>query len=271
MSHFTLSCTTCALRGWGHDETLDTFQHAPAAGYRYWGTAAPVLRTGESAEWADIERMKRLATAAGLLGCTEVYANGIPTRSLAAAVAHAPSLAGVARAAVQLGSPLLVFSGSYPREEGHLAATIAGIQALLPLIHDLPIRIALEPHIDSTVQFAEDYEAFLAAIPDPQFGITVDVGHFHTAGVDWARLIQRYPERVYNVHLKDQLGPQSVPIGAGEIDLTRLIEVLHAVDYCGALAVELEVVDPENLPAYCAQAHKVLRQLVHQVVGEYPD
>jgi len=271
MSHFALSCTTCALRGWGDNETLDTFRHAPKAGYRYWGSAESVLRTAELALWADVARMKRGASEAGLLGITEVYADGFPPATVEQAVAHAASLAGVARAAVKMGSPLLVFTGSRPRKEGHLEATIAGLQALLPLIAEMPIRVALEPHFGSTVQFAEDYDAILGAIDDPKLGITVDVGHFHAAGVDWEGLIRRYPKRIYNVHLKDQVGRQSVPIGEGEIDLCRLIRVLDELDYSGALAVELEVVDPENLPAYCARAHTVLSGLVYEVTGEYPD
>jgi len=271
MSHFVLSCSTCALRGWGDNETLDTFQHAPAAGYRYWGWADPVLYMSDLAQWVDIERMKRGAAEAGLLGCTEVYARGFPTATIKQAVAHAASVAEVARVAVEMGSPLLVFSGTRPRQEGHLEATIAGLQALLPLIADMPIRVALEPHYGYTVQLAADYDAIMGAIDDPQLGITVDVGHFHAAGVDWAELIRRYANRIYNIHAKDHVGRQSVPIGEGEIDLRRMIQVLHACDYQGALAVEVEVVDPENLPSYCAKARPYLSDLVHEVTGEYPE
>ena len=45
MSRFTLSCTTCALRAPGKDELLETLEHAPAAGFEYWGVAGPPFRT----------------------------------------------------------------------------------------------------------------------------------------------------------------------------------------------------------------------------------
>ena len=41
MSRFTLSCTTCTLRAPGKDELLETLEHAPAAGFEYWGVAGP--------------------------------------------------------------------------------------------------------------------------------------------------------------------------------------------------------------------------------------
>jgi len=62
-----------------------------------------------------------------------------------------------------------------------------------------------------------------------------------------------------------------VPIGAGEVDLRGYIEALQAIGYAGALAVELEVEDPENLPRYVAEAYTYLRDLVLDITGEYPE
>jgi sugar phosphate isomerase/epimerase len=53
--------------------------------------------------------------------------------------------------------------------------------------------------------------------------------------------------------------------------LRGYIEELHAIGYEGALAVELEVTDPENLPRYCAEAFVYLRDLVKNVTGKFPD
>ena len=126
---------------------------------------------------------------------------------------------------------------------------------------DLPIRVALEPHVGSQILYAEEYDRLMAELPFPRFGITVDTGHFHTAGVDWKALIRKFPERIYNVHLKDHIGPQSVAIGAGEIDLPKLIAELRAIGYEAALAIEMEVTDPENLHLYVKQAHEHMVRL----------
>jgi sugar phosphate isomerase/epimerase len=74
-----------------------------------------------------------------------------------------------------------------------------------------------------------------------------------------------------NVHVKDHIGTQSVDLGRGEVDLRGYIEALDAIDYQGALAVELEVADPENLPRYCAEAYEYLSGLVQDVTGHSPN
>ena len=55
------------------------------------------------------------------------------------------------------------------------------------------------------------------------------------------------------------------------MDLRGYIEALHAIGYEGALAVELEVEDAENLPRYVAEAYPYLRDLVLDVTGELPE
>lgn len=115
----------------------------------------------------------------------------------------------------------------------------------------------------SQFQNEADYEAIFAHITTKQIGITIDTGHFHVAGVNWKALIRKYPDRIYNVHVKDHVGPQSVPIGEGEVDMPGLLHALRTIDYRGPLAVELEVEDPENLPRYVADAYQYLSGLIH--------
>ena len=114
----------------------------------------------------------------------------------------------------------------------------------------------------------EDYDAIFDRIQSPQVGITLDSGHFHAAGVDWALLIERYRDRIYNFHVKDHISVQSVAIGAGEVDIRGYIEALHGIDYEGAL--ELEVLDWENLPRYCAEAYNYLWEVVEEITGTPP-
>jgi len=220
--------------------------------------------------WVNIDLIIQCAKDAGLERCTEVYGAAFPTGSVAEAQAAAGFRAHLCEVAIKMESPLVVITGR-PRTDTGLEATIAGIKALLQLIENTPVRLALEPHFGSQIQFIEDYEAIFEQIKSPQVGITLDSGHFHSSGVDWKSLIHRYPDRIYNFHVKDHISTQSVPIGTGEIDLRGYIEELHAIGYEGALAVELEVIDPENLPRYCTEAFVYLRNLVKSVTGNFPD
>lgn len=272
MTKFVLSCTTCATRNPDAelDEISECFTHAPKAGYKAWGVAGPLFWTPGLMQWANYDLLKRRAASAGLTRCTEVYGRSFPTRSVPEAVAAARDRLLVFEAAEQLGSPLVVISGRERTPNG-MEPTIAGLKALLPLIEDKPIRLALEPHFGSQIQFLEDYDEIFAEIETPQVGITLDSGHFHSAQVDWQRLIERYPDRIYNFQVKDHVGTTSVPIGTGEVDLRGYVEALHAIGYQGPLAVELEVEDPENLPRYIADAYVYLRDLVLDVTGDLPD
>jgi len=270
MSRFILSCTTCAARIPGRDEISECFIHAAQAGYKAWGAQSPLFWWPGMTRWVNIDLINQCARDAGLERCTELYGAAFPTGSVAEAQEAAPFRAQLFEVAIKMESPLVVITGRQRTDSG-LEPTIAGIKALLPLIEHKPVRLALEPHFGSQIQFLEDYEAIFAQIESSRVGITLDSGHFHAAGVDWKKLIHRYPERIYNFHVKDHVGKQSVPLGTGEIDLRGYIEELHAIKYEGALAVELEVIDLDNLPRYCSEAFLYLRDLVKEVTGKFPD
>lgn len=256
-----LSCTTCSLRGRGRDEIEETFHWAPAAGFTAWGLGGPFTWEPGLIQWMDTAKVKREAEAAGLVRLTEVWTPPIPTTSPEAALEGARHVALSAQAALALGCDLLVQTGG-PRAEGGLERTLQGLKRLDETLGDLPIRVALEPHVGSQILYVDDYDRLMRELPFPRFGITVDTGHFHTAGVDWKALILRYPDRVFNVHVKDHIGPQSVAIGKGEIDLSGLIEALRQIGYDAALAIEMEVADPENLHLYVREAYEHMSELL---------
>lgn len=270
MSRFIFSCTTCALRAPGKDELLETLKHAPAAGFEYWGVAGPPFWTAGVAQWVDADKINRLAAEAGLRGMTEIYASPIPTDSAQAALAYVEySLIHSCDLAERLNCPLVVFSGGRRDEEGSagLEASVAGLKALLPMIGNREIKVALEPHFRSRYQDAEDFDFIFERIDHPQLGITVDTGHFHAAGVDTRAFIRKYARKIWNIHLKDHIGTQSVAIGEGEIDLQGIFALLHEVGYEGALALEIEPEDPHNLPRYVAEAYVYLKNVLTDVIG----
>ena len=271
MSTFLLSCTTCALRAPGRDELIETLNHAPAAGFRYWGVAGPLFWTPGVPRWVDSVQINRMAGEAGMLGMTEVYASSIPTESESAAQRYVEnSLVHSARLAEALKSSFLVFSGG-KRDEGTtgLDYSLAGINLLLPMIEDLDIKIALEPHYQSRFHDTDDFGYIFERVNHPKVGITVDTGHFHSAGVDTKALIRKYRSKIFNIHLKDHVGTQSVSIGEGEIDLKGIFSVLMEIGYSGALALEIEPEDTENLPAYVRASHSYITGLLDELGADY--
>jgi len=273
LSRFILSCTTCALRAPGRDELSETLEHAPAAGFRYWGVAGPVFWTPGVIPWVDAQRLNRVAAEAGMAGMTEIYAAPIPTDSPTAARGYVRNnLVHSCRLAERLHCPLVVFSGGQRTDgpEG-LEASLAGLEELMTSIEGMDVKVALEPHYRSQYQGVEDFDFLLRRLDHPQLGITVDTGHFHAAGVDTRALIRDRAELIWNVHLKDHVGTQSVAIGAGEIDLKGIFQELHGIGYEGALALEIEPEDPDNLPRYVREARAYLAGLVREVTGVEPE
>ncbi len=172
---------------------------------------------------------------------------------------------------VRMDCPYLVITGGRRVEgTGGLVASVAGLKELLSRIASFPIKVALEPHYYSQFQEMEDYDYIFDNIDSPQLGITVDTGHLHWAKVDTPKLIRKYASKIWNVHLKDHKGPESVAIGAGDIDIKAIVSVLHEIDYDGALALEIEPKDTENLPRYVAESYPLLSGMVEDVTGTRP-
>ncbi len=272
MSKFILSCTTCALRAPHKDELTETFKYAPAAGYRYWGTAGPALWTPFIGSWLDAERIKAEAAKAGLLGCTEVYSPQIVTKSVEEAIASVEAIVAQAEYTVRMDCPLLVITGGRRVEgTGGLEASVAGLKALLSRIEGMPIRVAIESHVFSQFQDDADYDYIFSEIDHPQLGITVDTGHLHWAKVDTVALIHKWAPKIWNVHLKDVAERASVAIGEGNVDLQAIISALHEIDFEGALGLEIEPVDTENLPKYVADSYPLLSAMVEEITGARPE
>ena len=260
MGQITLSCTTCCFRNRGCDEIEETLRYAPGAGYTYLGLAGPLTWEPGLIQWLDRGRFAAALAAAGL-GLSEIWSPPIPTDNEASALRGAGNLRSVADACVDLGCPRLVQTGG-PRREGGLRNTIIGLTHLAEYVQGKDVRICLESHMGSQIRERADYDEILSSVASSQVGITVDTGHLHAAGVDMFILIEDHADRIWNVHLKDHIGAQSVAIGTGEIDLSRLVATLRGIDYDGFFAVELEVTDPENAVQYAKDSFDYLTALL---------
>ena len=131
---------------------------------------------------------------------------------------------------------------------------IAAAEKLLNAITDLPIIPVLQNHAGSPISTLDDYRAVLEGIDDPRMKCTLEVGHFHSVGVPWRAGYDLLQGRIELVHIKDQIGPQSVPFGKGEIDLRGLFARLRDDGYNGDVVIEMEVEDRGNTRTYLLDA-----------------
>lgn len=162
--------------------------------------------------------------------------------------------AAAARFAEALGCRVVLFKAD--SRERYIAAGPAFLEATA----DLGVTPVVQNHAGSPITTLEDMLAVLEGIGDPRMRALLEVGHFHTAGVPWRRAAEALEGRIALVHFKDQIGPQSVPLGTGEIDLPGLFDWLRAREYRGDYVLEMEVADSENTLRYLASAVRYLAE-----------
>jgi inosose dehydratase len=116
------------------------------------------------------------------------------------------------------------------------------------------LRTVLHPHVGTHVETRAEVERF---VHDSDLSLCVDTGHLLIGGTDPADLVRRHPNRVGHVHLKDvraDLAEQVrqgvttyteavahgiyTPLGAGDLDLESLLELLRDNDYDGWYVLE---------------------------------
>lgn len=126
------------------------------------------------------------------------------------------------------------------------------------------LRTVLHPHVGTHVETRAEVERF---VHDADLPLCVDTGHLLIGGTDPVDLVRRHPQRVGHVHLKDvhaDLAEQVrqgaityteavargiyVPLGAGDVDLEALLNLLRDNDYDGWYVLEQDTAleeDPE--------------------------
>jgi len=256
-------CASICYRGFAEDEVKATLQNARGIGYRLMEIHGPMTWSVEAVDAFDLASIRQALDAAGMR-CAGIYSPGWGGCDAEDVAEHARAIAQCARLARQLGGDHVTSTGASDRgEEGALERVADCVGRVLDeLPDDTPVRLALEPHYGNALQQLDDFRRILKRFGDPRVGVCVDTGHFHSAGVDTVALIHELGPRIYNVHLKDHLGTESVGIGRGEIDLGAILEALRETGYAGDLTVELEVEDPQNLPRYTQEAYVYIKGLL---------
>jgi len=133
---------------------------------------------------------------------------------------------------------------------------------ILDVFGECGVRFALEVH---PTEIAFDLYTAQRALETlgnrPEFGFNFDPSHLIWQGVDPARFIRRFPERIFHVHMKDAIvtmdGSSGIlsshlnfgdprrgwdfrSLGRGGVDFEAIIRALNDAGYAGPLSVEWE-------------------------------
>lgn len=135
---------------------------------------------------------------------------------------------------------------------------IKAAKRFLDAIEEVGVTPVLQNHAGTAISTLGDFEEVLQGIDDGRMKALLEVGHFHSVGVSWKQGYDLLREKIALIHIKDQVGRQSVPFGMGEIDLPGLFRHMDSVGYAGDYVIEMEVADKEHTLTYLAQAMKYM-------------
>ena len=97
---------------------------------------------------------------------------------------------------------------------------------------------------------ADVYEKVKAL--DKRIGLCIDIGHVQRIGLDPAVMLERYQDRLYDIHMKDvsKVSNEDTPveIGRGIINIPKVIKTLKRIQYMGNMAFEFEKDENDPLP-----------------------
>lgn len=133
---------------------------------------------------------------------------------------------------------------------------------ILDVFDEVGVKWALEAHPAEIAYDIYTAEKTLAALNNrPAFGFNFDPSHFIHQLFDPTKFIDRFPERIYHVHVKDskvrldntrsilgshlgfgdnRRGWDFVSPGHGDLDMDAMIRALNRAGYAGPLSVEWE-------------------------------
>ena len=136
---------------------------------------------------------------------------------------------------------------------------IIGVPApeLLPLVNtkvqQYDIQVAIHNHGPGDETYPAPGSAYEQIKHlDQRIGLCNDIGHTIRAGVNPSVSIEKYADRLHDVHIKDVTAAnakgQGVEIGRGVIDMPDVLRTLVKVGYAGIVSFEYEKDADDPLP-----------------------
>ncbi len=119
---------------------------------------------------------------------------------------------------------------------------VQGCRQLCEYAEKRQVRLAFEPEpgmfLDTMTRWAELHQR----VADPNFGLTIDIGHLHCLGeTPIAEHLRRWRDWLWNIHVEDMRRGvhDHLMFGEGEIDFAEVLAALAEIGYTGGVHVEL--------------------------------
>lgn len=124
--------------------------------------------------------------------------------------------------------------------------TRASLPLLDRLVKEYDLRLAIHNHGPEDKVWPSPLDVWKAVQEfDRRVGLCIDVGHTARCKVDPSAAIRTCAERLYDVHIKDLVGPgdrtdRAVEVGRGRLDERAMLQALLDIGYAHHVGLEYE-------------------------------
>jgi len=120
-------------------------------------------------------------------------------------------------------------------------------------VKETDIALAIHNHGPTDQRYPSPESAYkLISKMDKRMGLCIDVGHTRRLGLDPSVEIERFFDRLYDVHFKDVSSADAkgttVECGRGAIDIPKMLKTLARLKYSNTLHFEHEKDEKDPLP-----------------------
>lgn len=244
-----VSVATICFDGFGDEDFVPTFAHAPELGigeieFNAW---YPRNLTPEG-----LDGITRRCELSGLRPAALQVSSFSPGAESADLTREASRWMWLLSAAERLGVDVVKATGVARGERGGLDGVIELLRVVAPVAEGRGLTIAVENHAGNVLEHPEDYRRIFSEISSPAVGMCFDTGHFAASGHDLLAVVREFAPRIVHVDLKDCAGPgpeRFVRFGEGVVDFDAVLTEIVTAGYAGYLVVELPLVDRSTMIA----------------------
>ena len=121
------------------------------------------------------------------------------------------------------------------------------------VVKETDIALAIHNHGPTDERYPSPESAYqLIAKMDKRMGLCIDMGHTQRLGLDPSVEVERFFDRVFDIHIKDvdyaEAKGKTVEIGRGVIDIPKFLRTVVKLQYAHTLHFEFEKDPKDPLP-----------------------
>ena len=181
--------------------------------------------------------------------------------------------------------PYMTFQEEPGSEATFYRQAFRSFDELEPYARERGIRICLEtmPEAPADEQYRQ-FDRMFERYDEEYMGLCLDTGHAHIIlNQNMADIARGYQDRIFSVHINDNLGGPQVPVfnreeltwcgdmhlipGEGNIDWNEMTDILAASSYELPLVLELSCYD-KDIPAFLKKSYAAGVHLTEQILAK---